>query len=322
MQDVFSMIRKLAPSSAPVLIAGRTGTGKELVAREIHNHSPRRNGPFIAINMAALPESLIESELFGFEKGAFSGAHERHKGCFEQAHGGTLLLDELGEMSRSAQPRLLRVLEDLRVRRLGGRSEVAVDVRLLTATSQPLETNVREDIVYRLSVFQIQLPPLRLRADDIPLMVDVMIQGMNRKHGTAVTGADSEVLRIFGAHDWPGNARELRNVIEHATIVAGRGMLHVGHLSAVHFEKGSQTPSPGFITLRPGKRLAEVEEAYVELTMQHVSNNFTKAAALLGIDSRTLRSRLRSSAMRGKLHAMTREVGADEEGFGGGERLL
>jgi hypothetical protein len=147
MQEIFAMIRKLAPSSAPVLIAGQSGTGKELVAREIHNCSPRRRGPFIAINTAALPEDLIESELFGHEKGAFSGAVERHLGCFEQAHGGTLFLDEIGEMPRAAQPRLLRVLEDLRVRRLGGRAEVPVDVRVLAATSQPVKTRLRDDLL-------------------------------------------------------------------------------------------------------------------------------------------------------------------------------
>ena len=223
MQEVFSMIRRLAPSSASVLITGQSGTGKELVAREIHNCSSRRNGPFVAINAAALPESLVESELFGYEKGAFTGALERHAGCFEQAHGGTLFLDELGEMPRSVQPILLRVLETLRVRRLGGRNEVSVDVRLLAATSQPPATHLRDDIFYRLSVFQILLPPLRDRSEDIPLLAHVMIQSLNQKNGTLVTGIDSEVMDVFNTYAWPGNARELRNVIERATIVAGTG---------------------------------------------------------------------------------------------------
>src|SRR5690348_8056344 len=159
MQEVFSMILKLAPSSAPVLIGGPSGSGKELVAREIHNCSSRRNGPFVAINAAALPESLIESELFGHEKGAFTGATERSAGCFEQAHGGTLLLDEIGEMPPFTQPKLLRVLEDLRVRRLGGKHEIAVDARVLAATSQEIGTHLREELYYRLSVFQIIVPP-------------------------------------------------------------------------------------------------------------------------------------------------------------------
>jgi DNA-binding NtrC family response regulator len=295
MQEVFCMIRKLAPSSAPVLIAGQSGTGKELVAREIHNCSPRRNGPFIAINMAALPESLIESELFGYEKGAFTGAMERHAGCFEQACGGTLFLDELGEMPRCAQPALLRVLEDFRVRRLGGRNEVSVNVRLLAATSQSARTYLRDDIFYRLSVFQILLPPLSTRTEDIPLMAQVMIQALNQKNGTQVSGIDAEVVEAFKTYDWPGNARELRNVVERATIVAGTGTLHLKHLPTAMLKQNSaaQSVDKGSITLVPGHRLAEVEEAYIKLTLQHVSN-LPEAAALLGIGARTLRKRMRT----------------------------
>ena len=294
MQEVFSMIRKLAPSSAPVLIGGPSGSGKELVAREIHNCSSRRNGPFVAINAAALPESLIESELFGHEKGAFTGATERHAGCFEQAHGGTLFLDELGEMPRSAQPILLRVLETLRVRRLGGRNEVPVDVRLLAATSQPAETHLRDDIFYRLSVFQILLPPLCARAEDIPLLAQVMIQTLNQKNGTLVTGIDSEVLDVFNTYEWPGNVRELRNVIERATIVAGTGMLRLEHLPpAVLRQTFAAGPKDRIsMALLPGERLAKVEEAYIELTLRHVSNNIGEAAALLGISPRTVRNRI------------------------------
>jgi DNA-binding NtrC family response regulator len=294
MQEVFSMIRKLAPSSAPVLIGGQSGTGKELVAREIHNCSSRRNGPFVAINAAALPESLIESELFGYEKGAFTGATERHAGCFEQAHGGTLFLDELGEMPRSAQPILLRVLETLRVRRLGGRNELSVDVRLLAATSQPAETHLRDDIFYRLSVFQILLPPLREREEDIPLLAQVMIRTLNQKNGTLVTGIDSEVLDVFKAYEWPGNARELRNVIERATIVAGTGTLHLEHLpAAVLGQTFAAHPKDKIsMALLPGERLAKVEEAYIALTLRHVGNNVAEAAALLGISPRTVRNRI------------------------------
>jgi len=294
MQEVFSMIRKLAPSSAPVLIGGPSGSGKELVAREIHNLSSRRNGPFVAINAAALPESLIESELFGHEKGAFTGATERRAGCFEQAHGGTLFLDELGEMPRSAQPILLRVLETLRVRRLGGRNELAVDVRLLAATSQPAETQLRDDIFYRLSVFQIVLPPLRERAEDIPLLAQVMVQSLNQKNGTLVTGIDSEVLDVLKAYEWPGNVRELRNVIERATIVAGTGTLCREHLPPAVLGKTFAFGPKDRISMAmlPGERLANVEEAYIELTLRYVSNNIGKAAALLGISPRTVRNRI------------------------------
>ena len=294
MQEVFSMIRKLAPSSAPVLIGGPSGSGKELVAREIHNFSSRRNGPFVAINAAALPESLIKSELFGHEKGAFTGATERHAGCFEQANGGTLFLDELGEMPRSAQPVLLRVLETLRVRRLGGRNELAIDVRLLAATSQPAETHLRDDIFYRLSVFQILLPPLRTRAEDIPLLAQVMVRSLNQKNGTLVTGIDSEVLDVFKAYEWPGNARELRNVIERATIVAGTGILRREHLPPTVLGQifASGPKDRISMALLPGERLAKVEEAYIELTLRHVGYNIGEAAALLGISPRTVRSRI------------------------------
>jgi len=294
MQEVFSMIRKLAPSSAPVLIGGPSGSGKELVAREIHHLSSRRNGPFVAINAAALPESLIESELFGYEKGAFTGAAERHPGCFEQAHGGTLFLDELGEMPRSAQPILLRVLETLRVRRLGGRNELAVDVRLLAATSQPAETHLLDDIFYRLSVFQILLPPLRARAQDIPLLAEVMVQSLNQKNGTLVTGIDSQVLDVFKTYEWPGNVRELRNVIERATIVAGTGTLRREHIPpALLGQTFAAGPKDSIsIAMLPGERLAKVEQAYIELTMRYVSNNIGKAAALLGISPRTVRNRI------------------------------
>jgi DNA-binding NtrC family response regulator len=298
MQEIFSTIRQLAPSMASVLISGPSGTGKELVAREIHNCSDRRNGPFVAINAAALPEGLIESELFGHEKGAFTGATECHPGCFEQAHGGTLFLDEIGEMPRSTQPRLLRVLEDLRVRRLGGRSEIPVNVRVLAATSQPVETHLREDLYYRLSVFQIPLPPLSTRIEDIPLIAHAMIPAVNKKNGTRVTGIDRDVLKILQDNRWPGNVRQLRNVIERASIVAGSGTIHVDHLQSVSPPSAARAAvrckNPEQATLLPGRPLAEIEEVYIKMTLEHVKNNRTRAAAMLDISLRTLRNRLAS----------------------------
>jgi DNA-binding NtrC family response regulator len=298
MQEVFSIIRQVAPTSAAVLISGETGTGKELVAREIHKLSPRADGPFVAVNAAALPESLIESELFGHEKGAFTGAMERRAGCFEQANGGTLFFDEIGEMPLPMQPKLLRVLEDLRVRRLGGKSEIPVEVRLLAATSRSQVAHLREEIYYRLSVFQIVLPPLRERKEDIPLIAEVMIQTLNKKHAARVTGIDPDVLELFSAYDWPGNVRELRNVIERATIVANVGTIRLDHLPAGSFEMraGSKTPPPsdghGRLMLQPGQPLSHAEEAYIKLTLEYVDNNRKRAAEILGISLRTLQNRI------------------------------
>jgi len=295
MQEIYSTIRQVAPTSAPVLICGETGTGKELVAREIHKLSPRGCGPFVAINAAVLPESLIESELFGHEKGAFTGATERRAGCFEQAHGGTLFLDEIGEMPVYMQPKLLRILEDLHVRRLGGKSEIPVDARVLAATSHSVAARLREEIYYRLSVFQIVLPPLRERREDIPLIAEVMIQTLNKKHGARVTGIDSEVLDLFRAYDWPGNVRELRNVIERATIVAGAGVIRLDHLPSPSFDMRSKPTSAHMnerLTFKPGQPLSQAEAAYIKLTLDLVNNNRRRAAEILGISLRTLQSRI------------------------------
>ncbi len=298
MQHVFWLIRQVAPTSAPVLICGESGTGKELVAREIHNYSPRADGPFVAINAAALPETLVESELFGHEKGAFTGAMERSPGVFEQAHGGTLFLDEIGAMAMATQPKLLRVLEDLRVRRLGGKHEIAVDARVLAATSQDLAQHLREELYYRLSVFQIMVPPLREHTEDIPPIAEVMLQNLNLKHGTRVTGIDADVLEAFQRYDWPGNVRELRNVLERAAILAGVGSISLAELPApaLGLTPGPYTrPSPGAdgpLVLRPGKPLVNIEETYIRLTLEHVGGNRKRAAEMLGISLRTLQNRI------------------------------
>jgi DNA-binding NtrC family response regulator len=309
MQQIFSLIRQVAPTSAPVLIRGESGTGKELVAREIHKCGPRGDGPFVAINAAALPEALIESELFGHEKGAFTGAIERSAGCFEQAQGGTLFLDEIGEMPLATQPKLLRVLEDLRVRRLGGKREIAVDARVLAATSQELGTHLREELYYRLSVFQIVVPPLRDHKADIPAIADVMLQNLNRKYGTRVTGVDGEAMDLLHRYDWPGNVRELRNVLERATIMAGEGMIGLADLPAPAFGAAPNPyarPAPvaeSPIMLQPGQPLMKLEDAYIKLTLDHVNGNRKRAAEMLEISLRTLQSRI--AGLRGESKVTT-----------------
>jgi len=298
MQQIIALIRQVGPTSAPVLICGESGTGKELVAREIHKCSSRAQGPFVPINAAALPETLIESELFGHEKGAFTGAMERSAGCFEQAHGGTLLLDEIGEMPQSTQPKLLRVLEDLRVRRIGGKREIPVDARVLASTSQQLGTHLREALYYRLSVFQVFIPPLREHKEDIPTIAEVMLRNLNQKHGTQVTGVDAEVLEAFHRYDWPGNARELRNILERATILAGEGLIRPMDLPSCVLGSSSipyvrRPPGrEGSVILRPGQSLMELQEAYIKLTLEHVRGNRKCAADMLGISLRTLQNRI------------------------------
>src|SRR5689334_17317521 len=248
MQEIFALLQQAGPSKACVLITGESGTGKELIARTIHALSTRRQGPFIAINCAALPETLIESELFGHEKGSFTGASERRAGCFEVAQHGTLLLDEIGEMPMQTQAKLLRILEDSKVRRLGGKAEFEVDVRVVAATNKVPEEAVRgghlrEDLFYRLNVFHIHLPALRERREDIPLIAEALLGDLNRKHDCKVADMAPAVLEVLERHAWPGNVRELRNVLERAVILAGEGAIEMRHLPAFLQNQKSAAPA-------------------------------------------------------------------------------
>ena len=315
MQEVFSLIHQVAPTTASVFISGESGTGKELVARAVHRLSPRNGGPFVAVNCAALPDTLVESELFGHERGAFTGAVERRAGCFEQAHNGTLFLDEIGEMPIGTQAKLLRVIEESKVRRLGGKSDMPFAVRVLAATNRSPEeairnNRLREDLYYRLNVFHISLPALRDRKQDIPLIAAALIRDLNIKHGCRVTHLNPDVLRRFSAASWPGNVRELRNVIERAVIVAGEGEIQLGHLpgglAPPRLAAVPQAAADDVLQMPVGARMEEVEEAYLRLTLKYTNDNKTRAAEILGLSLRTLHNRINSYS-----EGRTRSVGAD-----------
>jgi PAS domain S-box-containing protein len=302
-QKVFTSIEMVARTDSTVLLLGETGTGKELIARALHNRSQRRQSVMVKVNCGALPASLVESELFGHEKGAFTGAVERRAGCFELAQHGTLLLDELAEMPVGTQAKLLRVLEDSRVRRLGGKTELAVDVRIIASTNKVLEEalakgELREDLFYRLNVFRIDLPPLRGREDDIPLLVETLIALLNKKHGCRITEAEPDVIETLQRHTWPGNVRELRNVLERAVIIAGEGPITMHHLPHdFGAPAGSRTPvplnEPDSVRLGVGTTVNEAEKALIMLTLKHTKNNKTRAAEILGISLKTLFNKLK-----------------------------
>ena len=299
MQEVMRIVEMAAPSSASVLITGETGSGKEIVARSIHKLSPRAAGPFVAINCSAIPESLMESEIFGHERGAFTGAAERRIGCFELADGGTLLLDEIGEMPAPTQAKLLRVLEDRKVRRLGSKTETPVDVRVLAATNKDPEQAVgqgqmRQDLYFRLNVCHIHLPPLREHKEDIPLLVDYMLQDLNEKHGKHVRGVGAEVMDIFMSHTWPGNIRELRNVLERSTIMCEKDLITRANLPGEFGKSQAKGPSDlSSIKFPVGTTVDAMERELILQTLNATGNNKTRAADLLGISLKTLHNKLK-----------------------------
>src|SRR6266699_149409 len=299
MQDVMRILEQVSPSSASVLITGETGTGKEILARTVHRLSPRAERPFIAINCSAIPESLMESEKFGHERGAFTGAAERRIGCFELADGGTLLLDEIGEMPAPTQAKLLRVLEDRKVRRLGSKSETPVDVRVLAATNKDPEQavshgQIRQDLYFRLNVFHIHLPALRDRKEDLALLVEHVLRDLNAKHGRQVRGVNAEVSELFHNYAWPGNVRELRNVLERAVIVCDRDLIGRSHLPA-DFGRTHATAASELSTIKfpVGTTVDAMERELILQTLGATGNNKTRAAELLGISLKTLHNKLK-----------------------------
>jgi DNA-binding NtrC family response regulator len=299
MQDVMRQVEMAAPSTASVLITGETGSGKEMVARSIHMLSPRAERPFVAINCSAIPESLMESEIFGHEKGAFTGAAERRIGCFELADGGTLLLDEIGEMPAQTQAKLLRVLEDRKVRRLGSKVETPVDVRVLAATNKNPEQAVadghlRQDLYFRLNVFHIHLPPMREHKEDLPLLVEHLLADISTKHHKKVTGVGADVMDLFKSYPWPGNVRELRNALERAAIASDRGTVSRQHLAA-DFGRTPATTNAGLGGIRfpIGTTVDAAERELILQTLAATSQNKTRAAELLGISLKTLHNKLK-----------------------------
>lgn len=329
MMEVFSLIERVAPSNVSVLVTGESGTGKELVARALHELSARRLKPFVAVNCAAIPETLIESEIFGHEKGAFTGAQERRAGCFELAEEGTLLLDEIGEMPAATQAKLLRVLEDRKLRRLGSKVETPVDVRVVAATNKDPEQAVangelRGDLYYRLNVFNIKMPALREHLLDVSAIAEKMIDDMNERHHCTVAGLKDSLIQKLESYKWPGNVRELRNTIERAVILAGSGMLGTEHLPpnfgeagfapstasgrhAAVTATGSQAENAAAassevqryldekntVRVEVGTTVDEAERQLILKTLSSTHNNKTKAAEILGISAKTLQNKLK-----------------------------
>jgi transcriptional regulator with PAS, ATPase and Fis domain len=305
MQSVFELARTAARSNSTILVLGESGSGKEVLARAIHAESPRAEMPFVAVSCAALTESLLESELFGHERGAFTGAVARRKGKFEAADGGTLFLDEVGDIGPKLQVDLLRVLEERKLHRVGGNEPIDVDVRIIAATNRDLrkavaEGRFREDLFYRLNVIPIVIPPLRDRREDIPLLVENFVERLALEMKKKLEGVTPEALTAIMAHDWPGNVRELRNVLERGAVVTTGtviGLLDLG-LPA----RGEAPPRPGTMA-----SLEEVERRHVAAVLAHTGGNVSQSARILGIDRVTLYNKMKKWGLR-------RDGGEDEVG--------
>ncbi len=294
MQDIFKTIAKIADYKTTVLISGESGTGKELVARALHRRSSRRGGPFVAVNCGAIPENLLESELFGHKKGAFTDANADRRGLFEEADGGTLFLDEIGELPTSLQVKLLRALQDENIRRVGESRDIKVDVRIIAATHRDLTAEVkaarfREDLFYRLNVLPIVVPPLRVRREDIALLVDHFVARNNVRLGTAIRGVDTEARRMLVEYAWPGNVRELENTIERAMVLAEGDLLLAADLP----ERIREARDPVQVQLATGelsikKTTRVIEETLIRRALQKTKGNRTRAAEVLELSHRAL----------------------------------
>jgi DNA-binding NtrC family response regulator len=306
MENLRQLIRKVARTQATVLIQGESGTGKELVARALYRESPRASAPFIRVNCAAIPENLIESEFFGHEKGAFTGALNKREGRFELAHNGTILLDEISEISPSVQAKLLRVLQERELERVGGNRTIKVDVRVIATTNRDLEQSVkkkefRQDLFFRLNVVPIHVPALREHMEDVMFLAEEFMRRFSRKHGVHIKGFTDSAIQLLNRHSWPGNVRELQNVIERAVILCGdNGMLEPEHLGLVISELASanaDAAKPADIPAVPGQRngvptLAELEKNHIFTVLDYCKNNRTHAAKMLDVSIRTLRNKL------------------------------
>lgn len=294
MLRVFKLIGRAGPTNSSILIQGESGTGKEIVARSIHLNSPRADKPFVPISVAAIPEQLLEAELFGHEKGAFTGALFARDGLFTEAEGGTLFLDEVGEIPLQLQPKLLRVLQEHEVRRIGSAVSKIVDVRIIAATNRNLEEMVkekqfREDLFYRLSVIRIELPPLRERKDDIPLLVEFFVKKFNSQHNRHVSGISKDLLSRIEGFDWPGNVRELENFVDRTIALSTGPVLTLSDTELPSTRKSDESWQE---TLPTNLRLDELETQYIKRVLRTCDNNYVKAAEILGINKSTLYRKL------------------------------
>jgi DNA-binding NtrC family response regulator len=295
MQEVFQMVMRVAAAKSTVLIAGESGVGKDLIARAIHYHSPRRDRPFIKINCTAIPENLMESELFGYEKGAFTGASASKPGKFEEADSGTVFLDEIGDVTPAVQVKLLRILQERQFERLGSNKTVSVDVRVIAATNQDLRAALeqgtfREDLFYRLNVVPVNMPPLRKRKGDIPFLAEYFLKKYSRIEGRPLEGFTNAALQLLEAHHWPGNVRELENVVERAVVLAGGKQLDAADIRIDNLQRKPAASDEAF--LPPGMTLEEYERYLIQEALRRSDGNKSQAARLLGLTRNAFRYRL------------------------------